>query len=97
MKKRNRKADIAELLVKQTECLENENVMAYVGVMVNDKGSCQAALVGNGAFAATGVLAMLWQLYEVDPDSACKVIDAFMLKQFAETLGDGKDEVNKKG
>ena len=87
---KNIKPDVAEVLVKQTECLENENVMAYVGVMVNDKGSCQAALVGNGAFASTGVLALLWQLYELDPDSACKVIDAFMMKQFAEALG-GKE------
>ena len=95
--KKNKKADIAEMLVKHTECLENENVMAYVGVMVNEKGSRQASMVGNGTFVATGVLAILCQLYELDPDSACKVIDAFMLKQFAEALGGGKDEVNKKG
>ena len=95
--KKNRKADIAELLVKQTECLENENVIAYIGVMVNEKGSCHAAMVGNGTFVATGVLAILCQLYELDPNSACKVIDAFMLKQFAEALSGGKDEVNEKG
>lgn len=94
---KNIKPDVAEGLVKQTEYLEKNNVMAYVGCMVDEQGNCQAAVIGNGKGVATSILALLCQLNELDPDAACKVIDAFMLKQFAETLGDGKDEVNKKG
>ena len=94
---KNYKQDIAEGLVRQTDYLESNNVMAYVGCMVNDKGGCQAAIVGNGAGVATAVLALLGHLYEVDPEMAQKVIDAFMLKQFAAALSGGKDEVNEKG
>ena len=94
---KNRKPDIAELLVKQTDFLENNNVMAYVGCMVDDNGGCQVAIIGNGAYSATGVLALLRNLHKLDPDAAHKVVDAFMLEQIVETLGGGKDEVNKKG
>ena len=94
---KNRKPDIAEGLVRQTDYLENNSVMAYVGCMVNDKGNVQVAIVGNCAGSETGILALLHHLNELDPDAAHKVVDAFMLEQLMETLGEGKDEVNKKG
>lgn len=94
---KNIKPDVAEALVKQTEFLEKNNVIAYVGCMIDDQGRCQAAVVGNGSGVATSIHALLCQLNELDPDAAHKVVETFMFDQIMEKLSGGKDEVNKKG
>lgn len=94
---KNRKQVIAEGLVRQTEFLENNNVTAYVGCMVNDNGGCQVAIIGNGTGSATGVHTLLCNLNELDPDVTRKVVEDFMFEQIMEKFGGGKDEVNKKG